>query len=451
MDSTQYCVKSPDQAVDLKNDLIPHLRAISSGESKFGSLTILIVTIIIFFSAQILSVTWQEILILIVVLLFHETGHLLAMKLFRYSDVKMFFIPFFGAAVSGKSLNDTAVKSCIVSLMGPLPGIIAGVLLYILFILTRNYYVLKTAQVMLLLNAFNFLPIMPLDGGRCVDALFVNSRYFRLIFALIGAGVLVLLAFVTKGPVIGILGVISLYLAFSNFKLHGISSDLKSRGVNAASVDDLLADQNEMQIVIDRLQAGYPKLFTPAVIHRAIFNKLTVIVDTIRFVPAKLLSKIIVLPAYLALVSTSVLVTFLFLAANYTEKLCMKEVGGKTYACVERYSFGKKRSECPIDADLFFNGKGTAFDFDGSVTDVFYYSKGYRTGEWLTFDKTGAVLVKRTYEKGRLVSVSKLEGGTWRISRVEDLPFLGRVSEEIQRVSQPFKSNYRYFSGQGQS
>jgi len=333
-------------------------------------------------------------------------------------------------------------------LMGPLPGIVAGVLLYTLFIWTRNYYLLKTAQVMLLLNAFNFLPIMPLDGGRCVDVLFVNSRYFRCIFAFFGAAVLLLFAFATKDLVIGILGVISVYLALSNFKLHGISNDLKSRGIKAASVDDLLADESELQVVIEKLQDGYPKLFKPAVIHRAIFNKLIAIVDTIKFVPAKFVSKIILLPTYLALISISVLVTFFFLAANYYETLRMKDVDGKTYACVERYSFGKKRIECPIDAELYFNGKGTAFDTDGSVTDVFYYSNGYRTGEWLTFDKTGAVIVKESYDKGRLVSVSKLEGGRWKASSFEELPFFRRLSEEIQLVSQPFKSNYRHFADQ---
>src|SRR5258706_5980780 len=42
-------------------------------------------------------------LVLVGVLLFHELGHYLGMRAFGYGDVRMFFIPFFGAAVSGKS------------------------------------------------------------------------------------------------------------------------------------------------------------------------------------------------------------------------------------------------------------------------------------------------------------------------------------------------------------
>ncbi len=445
MDMAQKMNGSPNPTVDLKNDLIPELKIIGSNQSKFSSLTLLIITIIMFFSAQIISAKWQEILILIGVLLFHELGHLVAMKLLKYNDVKMFFIPFIGAAVSGKSRNDTAVKSCIVSLMGPFPGVLLGVVLYILFLLTKNYYVFKTAQVMLLLNAFNFLPIMPLDGGRYVDVLFINRRIFRFIFTAIGAVIFLLLASAGKDMVLGIIGVFTAYAALSNFKLHGISNDLKSRGIKAASVNDLIEDEGALQVVIDKLQAGYPKFFKPKVIYRAIYNQLTVIVDTIKFVPAKLLPKILLLATYLTLVSASILVTFFFLAANYKEIPRIEEIDGKKTVYVERHLFGKKVNECPVDAALYYDGKGTGFGDDGSLADVFYYTNGYRTGEWQTFDRTGKIIGKKTYDKGRLVSLSRLEGGTWKTYSFDELSFLRKCSEEIQRLSQPFKSNYKYF------
>jgi hypothetical protein len=44
----------------------------------------------------------RGLVILVGVLLFHELGHYAGMRLFGYRDVRMFFIPFFGAAVSGK-------------------------------------------------------------------------------------------------------------------------------------------------------------------------------------------------------------------------------------------------------------------------------------------------------------------------------------------------------------
>jgi len=50
------------------------------------------------------------------------------MKLFGYRDVQMFFIPMLGAAVSGVESNPSSVRKAIVSLLGPLPGIIIGII-----------------------------------------------------------------------------------------------------------------------------------------------------------------------------------------------------------------------------------------------------------------------------------------------------------------------------------
>src|SRR5262245_26006745 len=43
--------------------------------------------------------------ILVPVLLFHEAGHWVAMRAFGYRNLRMFFIPFLGAAVSGRNYN----------------------------------------------------------------------------------------------------------------------------------------------------------------------------------------------------------------------------------------------------------------------------------------------------------------------------------------------------------
>jgi len=446
MDKGQNKNSSPDLTADIQNDLVPELKNISARESKFSSLTLLIITIILFFSTQIISAKWQEILILIGVLLFHELGHLIAMKLLKYNDVKMFFIPFLGAAVSGKSRNDTAVKSCVVSLMGPLPGIIMGVFLYFMFVLTKNYFVFKTAQVMLVLNAFNFLPIMPLDGGRFIDVLFVNRRYFRFTLAFIGAAIFLILATSTKDIIMGIFGFIAMYAAVNKFKLHGISNHLKSRGIKAASLNELLADESAMQTVVNALQAGYPKHFKPKVIYQAIFNQLTVIVDTIRFVPAKLVSKIMLLITYLGLVTASLIAAVACIALNYQEKARVVEVDGKKTVYAERYLFGQKDNECPINDACYYDGKGTVFKTGPDrASGVFYYADGYRTGEWLTYNAAGETVEKRTYAKGQLVSISSLENGAWKTNSYEDLSFLRKCSEEIQRLSQPYKSIHNYF------
>jgi hypothetical protein len=103
------------------------------------------------------------------ILLFHEGGHYLAMRVFRYRNVRMFFIPGFGAAVSGQGYGAPGWKKVIVSLMGPLPGIAAAAVLGIVGIALHHPLAVKAAMLGVILNGFNLLPVLPMDGGRVVQ------------------------------------------------------------------------------------------------------------------------------------------------------------------------------------------------------------------------------------------------------------------------------------------
>ena len=86
---------------------------------------LLIGTLALFLVVQ-KSDSGRGLLILVSVLLFHEAGHFAGMRFFGYRDVRMFLIPFFGAAVSGKRGDVAASKEAIVPVLGPLPGILIG-------------------------------------------------------------------------------------------------------------------------------------------------------------------------------------------------------------------------------------------------------------------------------------------------------------------------------------
>ncbi|NTV04424.1 LptF/LptG family permease, partial [bacterium] len=55
--------------------------------------------------------------VLVGVLLVHELGHFAAMKLFKYSDVQIFFIPMLGAAVTGSPTKHVQVNKPLVGSM----------------------------------------------------------------------------------------------------------------------------------------------------------------------------------------------------------------------------------------------------------------------------------------------------------------------------------------------
>ena len=102
----------------------------------------------------------------------------------------------------------------------------------------------------------------------------------------------------------------------------------------------------------------------------------------------------------------AILGLILIVGANYKERLRTVEVDGETHTYVQQHVFGKKRSECSINSQLYYDGKGTAYEPDGSVSGIYYYKDGYRTGEWLTYETSGEVIEKKLYDKGRLITVS---------------------------------------------
>lgn len=73
----------------------------------------LVVTVAIFFAVGWGDEGWQSLLLIAGVLFLHELGHLVAMWQFRYRNLRMFFIPFFGAAVSGQNYNLPGWKKAI--------------------------------------------------------------------------------------------------------------------------------------------------------------------------------------------------------------------------------------------------------------------------------------------------------------------------------------------------
>ena len=109
---------------------LSHLQNKKAGWSS--TIWILIVSVALFVIAGAKQWSLDYLLILLPVLFIHELGHYLAMRAFHYRNLRMFFIPFFGAAVSGQHYNVPGWKKVVVSLMGPVPGILLGAALGII-------------------------------------------------------------------------------------------------------------------------------------------------------------------------------------------------------------------------------------------------------------------------------------------------------------------------------
>ena len=118
-----------------------------------------------------------QVLFLIVLILFiHEMGHFIAMKVFGYNGVNMFFIPLMGAMVTGQKDRISQLQRAIIVLAGPVPGVLIGCGI-IAYAQTIGHTGAAIAGFMfLLINVLNLLPLDPLDGGKLIETLFFSSN-----------------------------------------------------------------------------------------------------------------------------------------------------------------------------------------------------------------------------------------------------------------------------------
>jgi stage IV sporulation protein FB len=118
---------------------------------------------------------WLLVLVLTAVVVFHEMGHFLAMKLYNYTDLGIFFIPLLGAYASGTKREVSQKQSAVIILAGPVPGIIAGVLIYFVSLQQDNLFLERMSWILVFLNLLNLFPVYPLDGGQLLNRLFLDE------------------------------------------------------------------------------------------------------------------------------------------------------------------------------------------------------------------------------------------------------------------------------------
>jgi Zn-dependent protease len=81
------------------------------------------------------------------------------------------FIPFLGAMITMREMPQDAWNEAKVAIAGPLVGSAGAALFWLAGALTDSNHLTALAFLGFLINLFNLLPIVPLDGGRIVAAL----------------------------------------------------------------------------------------------------------------------------------------------------------------------------------------------------------------------------------------------------------------------------------------
>jgi Zn-dependent protease len=155
------------------------------------SLGVALVTGLLTLVAFGLMTGWVIAGLLVVALLIHEFGHLLAFRLIGQPWGRLVFLPFLGAIAMPRLAYQSQGQSVFSALMGP--GFSAPIALGIILIVSQSWlpsdWLLKLALVMTALNLFNLLPVEPLDGGVALRSIMTKliGKYARYGLFAIGA------------------------------------------------------------------------------------------------------------------------------------------------------------------------------------------------------------------------------------------------------------------------
>jgi Zn-dependent protease len=118
---------------------------------------------------------WQDSLwgavALMLCILFHELGHLLAMRVFGDRDTRFYFIPMFGGVAMGQQRLAADWQLVVIVLAGPAAGLVSAAACWFLYQATDNLWFFACANLFAIINIANLLPIPMLDGGQILNAL----------------------------------------------------------------------------------------------------------------------------------------------------------------------------------------------------------------------------------------------------------------------------------------
>ncbi len=140
----------------------------------------------------------------VLLIMIHELGHGIVMRMHGIPAGAPIFIPFVGALIAMKGRPRDAYVEAKVAFGGPVLGSLGTIVCLLIWMTTRSDLWRSLAFSGFLINLFNLLPVGPLDGGRIVGA--IDRRMWVLGFAL---GIPIFL--LTKSPILLLVLVLGLF------------------------------------------------------------------------------------------------------------------------------------------------------------------------------------------------------------------------------------------------
>lgn len=176
-------------------------------EGSGASGSALLITALLFVGLGGFQWGWRSVVLTAAAIGIHELGHVLAMRVFGYKNVRMLFVPLFGGLATGEPRELDATKNALVALAGPACGLAVAAAAGVAALWAgAPAWLVQFAWVSLMLNVFNLLPFVPLDGGQFAnDTLFSRWPVLELAFRLLAIVALGVLAWALGAWLLGAL------------------------------------------------------------------------------------------------------------------------------------------------------------------------------------------------------------------------------------------------------
>jgi len=156
---------------------IATLAAIGAFLAKFGALLLklkyvgLVLSMLVSVLAYTLFFGWTFAIGFVLLIFVHEMGHVIVLRRQGVPASAPLFIPFLGAFVNMRQMPRNAYQEAVSGLAGPYFGTAASAAVAVWGHATGSNFLLQLGAVGFLINLFNLLPVLPLDGGRAAAAL----------------------------------------------------------------------------------------------------------------------------------------------------------------------------------------------------------------------------------------------------------------------------------------
>ena len=132
---------------------------------KISNLTYLFLILLL------LSGLFKNFLALSIIIFIHELGHIIVIKLLKYSIDSIYLYPFMGIININKKINVKIYHDLLISL----GGIVNQLSFFIVLYLIKKYISIYFYQLLIMYNQkliiFNLIPIYPLDGFKFINSL----------------------------------------------------------------------------------------------------------------------------------------------------------------------------------------------------------------------------------------------------------------------------------------